>query len=225
MPQKVLVIDQDDLERHCVVRELAKAGMTVVEASVTVEGLLDVLEEAPDIIVMAEEMPPMEAGDLLSLLVRLTDALLVILGNGGEPTEVSALDRGADAYLQRPFKSATLLAWVRALLRRYRSSFSILRLHLKDLTCALTRTEKRLLISLAANGNRLTSQAELVASVWGQNGSAHVVRFYLRRLQHKLEQAACGLRLASVRGVGHRLVQAEEEATGLDPGAYRWRAL
>ncbi len=211
MAQKALVIDQDDLERRRVVRELAKGGMAVVEASGTVEGLLDVLEEAPDVIVMAEEMPPLEAEDLLSLLRRLTDAPLIILGSGSEPTEVSVLERGADVYLRRPFSSASVLAWTRAVLRRYHpSSFvSGVYFRINGLARALTATEKRLLVWLAANGTGLTSQGELLARVWRGNASADAAKFYLRRLRHKLEEAACGLRLVSVRGVGHRLVQVE----------------
>lgn len=227
MPQKVLVIDQDDLERRRVVRDLAEAGMAVVEASSSVAGFLDVLEQLPDLIVMAEEMPPLEAGDLLSLLRRLTDAPLIILGSGGEPPEVSALERGADAYLRRPFSPATLLAWARALLRRYRPSSSMLGVHLqlKSLARALTSTEKRLLVCLAANGTGLTSQGDLLTRVWGGNASPDVARLYLRRLRDKLEETACGLRLVSVRGVGHRLVQADTEAAGLGPGAHQLRAV
>lgn len=225
MPQRVLVIDQDELERRWVVRDLAGAGMAVVEASSSVEGLLEVLQEAPDVIVIAEEMPPLEAEDLLSVLRRLTDAPLIILGSDGEPTEVSALERGADAYLRRPFGLATLLAWIRALLRRYRPPSSMLAFHpqVRGLAPALTGTEKRLLVWLAANGAGLTSQGELLTTVWGGNGSPDIAKLYLRRLRHKLDEAACGLRLVSLRGVGHRLVQAEPERAGFGLGAYqRW---
>lgn len=192
--------------------------MVVVEASSTVEGLVDVLEEVPEVIVLAEEMPPLEAEDLIRVVRRLTDAPLIILGSDGEPTEVSALERGADAYLRRPFDLATLLAWTRALLRRYRPSSPMLAFHpqVKGQACALTGTEKRLLACLAANGIGLTSQGELLTRVWGGNASPDMAKLYLRRLRHKLEEAACGLRLVSLRGVGHRLVQADTEAAGLE---------
>lgn len=225
MPQKVLVIDEDELERRRVVRDIRAAGMVVVEASDTVEGLVHILEEDPEVIVLAEEMPPFEAEDLVRVVRRLTDAPLIILGSGGEPPEVSALDRGADAYLRRPFSPAALLARARALLRRYRPSSPMLGVHLqvKSLARALTGTEKRLLVCLAADGTGLTSQSEVLIRVWGGNASPDVAKLYLRRLRHKLEETACGLRLVSMRGVGHRLVQAEAEAAGLGSGAYqRW---
>ena len=227
MPQKVVVIDQDELERRWVVRDLAEAGMAVVEASSSVEGLIGVLEELPEVIVLAEEMPPLDADDLIDVLRRLSDAPLIILGSGGESLEVSALERGADAYLRRPFSPATLLARARALLRRYRSSSGMFGLYaqIEGLARALTGTEKRLLICLAANGTGLASQGEVLTTVWGGNAGPDVVKLYLRRLQHKLEEAACGLRLVSVRGVGHRLVQAETEAVDLGPGPYQRRAV
>jgi len=227
MSQRVLVIDEDELERRQVVGDLLSAGMAVVEASSSVQGLFSVLEEAPDVIVMAEEMPPLEADDLVSLLRRLTNAPLIILGGGDDPIEVSALDRGADAYLRRPFSLALLLARARALLRRYRSSSSLLkfRAQVEGLAHDLTGTEKRLLLWLVANGAGLTSQGELLTRVWGRDASPDVAKHYLRRLRHKLEEASCGLRLVSVRGVGYRLVQVDNEAVGLDPGAYELRAV
>lgn len=98
-------------------------------------------------------------------------------------------------------------------------------LQLKGLAHALTSTEKRLLVWLAANGTGLTSQGELLTTVWGGNASPAVAKLYLRRLRHKLEEAACGLRLVTLRGVGHLLVQAETEAADLGPEAYRRRAV
>ena len=227
MAQKVLVIDQDEPERHWVVSALRQAGMVVVEASSSVEGLVNVLEEAPQVIVLAEEMPPLEAEDLVRVVRRLTDAPVIILGSGGEPREVSALERGADAYLRRPPTPATLLAWARALLRRYRPSSAVfcVRPRVEGLGSALTGTEKRLLVSLAANGTGVTSQEELLTRVWGGTASPDVARLYLRRLRRKLEEAACGLRLVMMRGVGHRLVQAETEAADPVPGADQWRAV
>ncbi|NIM49521.1 MAG: hypothetical protein GTO22_09745 [Gemmatimonadales bacterium] len=227
MRERVLVIDPDDLQRRRIVRELKEAEIEVAEASGGVDGLLDILEKVPDVVVIAEELPPLEVADILSVVGRLTDVPLIVLGSGGEPAEVAALEGGADAYLRRPLRAATLLAWARALLRRYRPSSTISGVHLqlKGLARALTSTEKRLLVCLAANGDGLTSQGELLTRVWGGDTSPDTAKFYLRRLRHKLEEAACGPRLVSVRGVGHRLVQASTEAAGVDPGPYERRAV
>ncbi|KPJ52165.1 MAG: hypothetical protein AMS16_06770 [Planctomycetes bacterium DG_58] len=227
MAERVLVVDDDELERRRVVAEFARAGMVVAEASNAVEGLIGVLEEAPEVIVLSEEIPPLAADDVVSVLRRLSDAPLIILGSGQDPEEVSALDRGADAYLRRPLSSAMLLARARALLRRYRrsSSMSASRIRASGLAEMLTGTEKRLLLCLASNGSGLISQGELLTRVWGGDGSPDVAKFYLRRLRNKLEKAACGLRLVSVRGVGHRLVQAEMERASFRLGAYRRRAM
>lgn len=227
MRESVLVIDPDDLQRRRIVRELTEAGVEVVETSGSVDGLLHILEEIPDVVVISEELPPLEVADILSVLRRLTDVPLIILGSGGEPAEVAALEGGADAYLPRTLRAETLLAWVRALLRRYRPSSVISGVHLqlKGLARALTSTEKRLLVCLAANGACLTSQGELLTRVWGGEASPDTAKFYLRRLRYKLEETAQGPRLLSVRGVGHRLVQANTEAAGLDPGACQRRAV
>lgn len=225
MSQKVLVIDQDELQRRWVVEDLSEAGMAVVEACTSSDGLFGALEQAPDVIVMAEEMPVLNGRDLLTLLRRASHAPLIVLGSGGEPTEVNALESGADAYLRKPVRFPALLARIRSLLRRYRGSAAAIVALAKGLGLALTGTEKRLLVCLATNGAGLISRDELLARVWGREASPDVAKFYVRRLRQKLEEVSCGLRLVSVRGVGHRIVGGGMETDDLGQGTYQRRAL
>lgn len=217
MSQTVLLIDADEDERQTVGRILREAGASVVEVSTGSQGLLQVLDLAPDVVVLAEEVPPLQGREVLTVLRRLSDAPVVILGSGGGPEEPAALDLGADSYLRRPLRAAVLIARIRALVRRYRPSFFTKPEPLcqQEIPIYLTNTEKRLLACLIAHAGRPVSQQELLLEVWGGRTSLATVKFYLRRLRHKLEEAPSGPQILNLRGIGPRLVRPEKRAGGM----------
>lgn len=217
MSQTVLLIDADEDERQAVGRALREAGASVVEVSTGSQGLLQVLDLAPDVVVLAEEVPPLQGREVLAVLRRLSDAPVVILGSGGDPEEPTALDLGADSYLRRPLRPAVLVARIRALIRRYRPSFFTKAdpLCQQEIPIYLTNTERRLLACLTAHAGRPVSQQELLLEVWGGRTGLATVKFYLRRLRQKLEETPCGLQIVNLRGIGPRLVRPERQAGGM----------
>ena len=122
MSISALVIDSDELELHRIAAALRQADFEVAEAASAVEGLVEVLDRDPLLIVLAEEVAPLDAGEVLLVLRRLTDAPIMLVGSGGEPEERDILDAGGDFYLRRPFRREVLLARARVLLRTYRRS-------------------------------------------------------------------------------------------------------
>jgi DNA-binding response OmpR family regulator len=112
-----LIIDADE-NRESVVPALRDAGYQVIEAVESGEGVRHILDDSPRIIIVGEEMPPIDGVELLPLLRRLTGSPIIVLGSGGEMALVRALFQGADFYLTRPVNLSELLARIRALLRR-----------------------------------------------------------------------------------------------------------
>lgn len=207
MPETILVVDLDDIERERLCRLFQQEGYNILEATTSVEALLQVLESAPRLIILAEEMPPLEAADLLAVLRRLTDAPVIVIGSGGDPGEVIALEEGADFYVRRPFSSQVLLARARALIRRYHDSPGLptSRYPVRALA-GLTPTERSLLVCLAAHDGKPIPAQQLVLEVWAGSATISSVKFYVWRLRRKLQEADCGLRLQSLPAVGYRLV-------------------
>ena len=82
-------------------------------------GLNNVRDERPDIILMEEETTVVDGLDVLAALRHSATAPIVVTGSGNEATVVSALLRGADAYVPSTASSDILLARINALLRRY----------------------------------------------------------------------------------------------------------
>jgi DNA-binding response OmpR family regulator len=112
-----LIIDTDE-NRQSVVPALRDAGFQVIEAGDSGAGLRRILDDSPRVIILGEGMPPMNGVELLSLLRRLTESPIIVLGPGGEMAMVRALFQGADFYMTRPVSVRELIARIRALLRR-----------------------------------------------------------------------------------------------------------
>lgn len=206
MDETVLVIDPDEVGRLRLARPLRDAKFEVIEATGAIEGLFETLERNPDLILLAEEVPPLEAGDLLPLLRRLTAAPIMVFGSGGDPEEIAALDLGADFYERRPPSAQALIARARALLRRYRASLTVDPhiLDIKDYQSRLSPTEKRLLACLMVHKGRPVSPSDLVIEAYGGAASASTVKVALWRLRRKL--GPDGLAIVARPGVGYRLV-------------------
>lgn len=116
----VVVIDADNLERRFVAAALASEGLNVAQVAGTIDGVLGVIDWAPRLIVLAEDVAPLRLEDALSLLRRLTTAPVVVIGDGGPPGEVESLGMGGDIYLTRPISASALLLRVRSILGRGR---------------------------------------------------------------------------------------------------------
>ena len=207
--EAILVIDAAEAERLWLVRACRRAKFKVIEATGAIEGLFETLERNPDLILLAEEVPPMQAGDILPLLRRLTSAPILIVGGGGDPEEIAAVDLGADVYLRRPFSARALLARAHAVLRRYRGSLasdSIVS-RIRDCLPRLSPTEKRLLACLMLHNGRPVSPADLSTEAYGGTTTAGAVKMALWRLRYKLGE--CGLTMVAHLGIGYRLVMEE----------------
>jgi DNA-binding response OmpR family regulator len=139
-----------------------------------------------------------------------------------EADQVQGLEAGADDYLVKPFSPRTLVARVRAVLRR-RSPQALddavqmgpLKLDpsTRRVTCLtggvpteirLGPTEFRLLHYLLTHPERVHSRAQLLELVWGYDFAAdtNVVDVFIGYLRRKLEAGGAPRLLHTVRGVG-----------------------
>jgi DNA-binding response OmpR family regulator len=126
--------------------------------------------------------------------------VMMLTVRGEEEDLVQALELGADDYLNKPFSPRTLLARVKALLRRAgiesRAPINVGRLNLDVLehtlqigarpVIRLTKLELRLLQSLLANAGRTVSSDRLLDHVWGHRGAGD--RQLLKQLVHRVRQ-------------------------------------
>jgi two-component system response regulator (stage 0 sporulation protein F) len=102
---KILVIDDQPGIRRLLVEVLAEEGYTVITASNGYEGVQQVKDEHPNLILMDMKMPGMDGIETLRELKRLGEADKVIMMTAYGELELvtQAQQLGAYAYITKPF--------------------------------------------------------------------------------------------------------------------------
>ena len=221
----ILVIEDVQHLRVSISQALADAGFQVVTASDSTLGVMAMYETCPDMVLLDEEMPPVNGEELCSYISRIfTIPIIVLVSNEQGSASAQFLEMGADVCLVKPPGQRILLAKVKSLFRRYRTS-SKYSLHpgieldaaehqvsLGDKTIELTPTEFRLLSCLALNSVRLVPYAELAIGAWGKEEiSPGELKFYISSLKEKLAHGSdSDFDLLNGRGIGYRFVSRSE---------------
>ena len=225
---KVLIADDD--------RDFARVvtytiGATWPDWQVTVaedgrQALRAFAEERPDLVILDVSMPP---PDGLEVCRRIREQsrvpILMLTARDTTLDEVRALDLGADDYLTKPFDHLTLLARLRALLRRAEApaperradfavgeltiDFATREVRVKGDVVELTPTEYVLLEELARHAGTVMPHQLLLERVWGPEYShdTHYLKVFVSRLRQKLGDDAERPRYIQTQwGTGYRLV-------------------
>jgi DNA-binding response OmpR family regulator len=220
---KVLVVD-DDLELLGLVGfALRSEGYDVSEATDGAEALEIFLDEQPHLVILDINLPGINGFEVCRRLRReSTTPILMLTARSTEDDHVHGLDQGADDYLTKPFKPQTLLAHVRALLRRsgmdrpaplVAGNLRILleeqAISIRDgLPIHLTKREFALLHYMVTNPERTISTERLTSQIWGYTGSddRQLLKQIIHRIRQKIESDPAEPRyLITVSGVGYLL--------------------
>ena len=116
----VIILPQE--ESFSLVAAAAEAGHHVIEAYDSGHLLQLVMRRRPDVLIMPDNVRPVNGEELLPVIRRLTTAVIVVVGIGDETKMANALFQGADAYLRYPEEAGKLRSLLTALLRRHQAS-------------------------------------------------------------------------------------------------------
>ena len=161
--------------------------------------------QAPDLVVLDLWLPDIDGVEVVRRLRGWLDVpILILSGDSDEERKVSALDSGADDFLEKPFAFSELTARLRALKRRTVRDQADQRLEYGDLVVdlphgsaaelagaqlRLTPTEWQLLEAMVTNPGKLLTHRWLVARVWGGSHgdeSRQALRTHIRSLRAKI---------------------------------------
>jgi len=221
---KILAVD-DDLELlRLIAFALRQSGYLVVEAQDGPSALSAFESERPDLVILDVNMPRLNGFEVLKRIRagRSPTPVMMLTVRSAEEDQVQGLDLGADDYLAKPFSPRTLLARVRALLRRagverpapLSSGDLVLDLEAQSVRvrggapARLTNLEARLLQLLLANGGHTLPLDRLTSHVWGNRGlgDRQLLKQLVHRLRRKIEEDPASPRyLVTVSGVGYAL--------------------
>ena len=221
---KILAVD-DDLELlRLIAFALRQSGYLVVEAQDGPSAMSVFERERPDLVILDVNMPRLNGFEVLKRIRAggSPTPVMMLTVRSAEEDQVRGLDLGADDYLAKPFSPRTLLARVRALLRRagverpapLSSGDLVLDLETQSVRvrggapARLTNLEARLLQLLLANGGHTLPLDRLTSHVWGNRGlgDRQLLKQLVHRLRRKIEEDPASPRyLVTVSGVGYAL--------------------
>jgi DNA-binding response OmpR family regulator len=220
---KILVVD-DDLELLGLIGfALRQAGYLAITAAQGGEALELFEREQPDLVILDVNLPVLNGFEVCRRIrAEATTPIMMLTARSSEEDQVQGLDGGADDYLTKPFSPRTLLARVRALLRRAEIDRPA-PLTAGDLTLdveiqavsvrgappiRLTSLEFRLLQYLLANAGHTIPAERLTIHVWGYRGvgDKQLLKQLVHRLRQKIERnPAEPQHIVTVAGVGYQL--------------------
>ncbi len=228
---RILVADDDQAVRESLRRSLTFNGYDVMVVGDGVQALESATHHQPDLVLLDVNMPEMDGLEVCRQ-IRASGSevpVLMLTARVEVGDRVLGLDAGADDYLPKPFALEELLARIRALLRRVRTSaegpvdealsFADLVVDPSTRTAqrgersiTLTRTEFELLWVLIQRPRRVLSRELILDEVWGYDfpTTANSLEVYIGYLRRKTEADGERRLIHTVRGVGY--VLREEEA-------------
>jgi len=188
---------------------------------------LDLAE--PTLILLATHLADMSGIELLQRLREFSQAPVIMLCDSGDEDErVQLFDLGADDLVTKPFNMNELLARVRTLVRRCshaagpsanQAIFTTGELTidyaqhlvlLQDRPVQLSRTEYKLLSTLAQNAGMVMTHELLLERVWGPeyNRDIDFIWVYISRLRRTIETDSRRPRyIFTVPDVGYKLAK------------------
>ena len=221
---KVLVIDDDPELLPLVAFALRQSGYFAVEAQTGARGLERGAADRPDLVIHDLNHPGIDGLEVCRRMRTAGDKtpVLMLTVRTAEESQVEGLDTGADDYLTKPFSPRTLLAHVRALLRRAGlgrdGRVEAAGLELDEEMRAvripgsppirLTMLEFRLMQILVANAGTPVPADRILRHVWGARpyGDRQHLKQLVHRLRQKIEDdPADPRRLSTESGIGYSL--------------------
>jgi DNA-binding response OmpR family regulator len=221
---KVLVIEDDRsiIDAIKVAFEFRWPEANTVAAMTGREGIKKLRQESPDIVILDINLPDMTGFEVLKEMRKLSDVPVIILTVRSDDEDIlMGLEAGADDYIIKPFNYLTLLARVKAVLRRtekpsiridhvakisprLRIDFVNQKVRLDSHPVKLTPVEYRLLVLLVKNKDKVVPYKRIMQETWEKSfwGDTENIRIYIRRLRKKLRDAPPRMILTK-RGSGY----------------------
>ena len=218
---RVLVIEDERKVAHALRQGLEGEQYLVEVAETGEDGFFTALSRPFDVIVLDLMLPGRSGLDVLAALRRQghRTPVLVLTARDAIEDRVTGLDVGADDYLVKPFAFAELVARLRALVRRGRTTESA-RLRVGDLevdvpsrtvtrageSVDLTAREYELLEYLLRHDGAIVSREMLARDVWKEPARGtpldNVIDVHIARVRKKVDGDGRAKLIHTIRGVG-----------------------
>ena len=220
--RNILIIDDEVQIRRLLEISLSTYEFNTFFAENGKQGLVAAATHHPELILLDLGLPDMDGLELLGRLREwYTKPIIILSVRNSEEDIVNALDRGANDYLTKPFRSGELIARIRAAIRSSEVRKDTPSLEFGDLNIdminhvvrkngeivKLTTTEFSLLVLLAKNSGRVLTHQFILKEVWGYGyqEQTQYLRVFIAQLRKKIEDnPANPVLLITESGIGYR---------------------
>lgn len=226
MAQTILLVDDERKLREMLRIYMEQEGYRVVEAANGREAIFVARYEKPDLILLDLMMPEMGGYEFMQALRKESKTPVIMLTAKVEETdEVLGLELGADDYITKPFSVRSVIARVRAVLRRMQADHqgaNTLRAGEIELDrdghivkvgtrlVDLTPSEFQVLAALMSAPGRAFSRLDLLEQIGGDayEGYERTIDVHIRNLRTKIEADPSNPRyVQTVYGMGYRFAR------------------
>lgn len=221
----VLVVEDDKPIRNLITTTLKMNDYRFITAVRGNEAIMLSASHKPDIIILDLGLPDIDGVEVIEHIRTWSDVpIIIVSARSEERDKITAIDKGADDYLTKPFSVDELLARLRVIQRRLMKSENIsvtefvngrLRIdyvsgcvHLDDEEIHLTPIEYKLLCLLAKNVGKVLTHKYIIQSVWGTpaDNSEASLRVFMSTLRKKLSDSSQALVQTHI-GIGYRMMK------------------
>lgn len=224
---EIFIVEDNPQIIEAVTKELAKWQHSVTTVQDWQEVTTEIMAAQPDLVLFDITLPSFDGFYWIQDLRKQSQVPIIVISAADIDSNVMhAVADGADDYLMKPFSMTVLLAKVQALLRRNRQEENSPQVdwddnHFNALTnevhnsagqAKLTPTEGAMLQVLLSHRNQTVSKETLLEWLWqgGKYLNENPLNVNISRLRAKLTPLKLDRAIRTERGVGYRLVTADE---------------
>ena len=215
---RVLYVEDEQFLAEAVKHNLNKEDIECDLAFDGEDGLNMALDKIYDVVILDVMLPKLSGIDILRRMRERKIATPVIMLSALSEVEdkVHGLESGADDYLAKPFKTAELVARIKALMRRpaeiqdekvkyLNLVYDVNEKSLNGVT--LTAKEAGIIHELLKTPGKIVKKDFLLNKVWGGEalGEDNYIEVYISRLRKVLRKIGSRAEINSVRGFGYKI--------------------
>jgi len=224
--EKILIIEDEESILMALTDDLALEGYEVASARDGLQGLSMAKEKRYDLIILDIMLPKMDGFEVCkqSRQAGVATPILMLTAKSQEIDKVLGLELGADDYVTKPFSPRELLARVKAILRRVKTTrdefdicnfgdveidFKKYEVKKKGEPVYLTSLEFSLIGFLINHKDRVVDRSAILDGVWGEDVYVlpKTVDTHIGHLRRKIEDDPANPRhIIGVRGVGYKFI-------------------
>ena len=220
---KILLVEDDKGIVRFVKKGLVENAFSVDVAFDGEDGLFLGLHRSYDLIILDIMLPKIDGVEILKRIrkMEIQTPVIFLTAKDSEKDIVQGLDLGADDYITKPFSFNELLARIRALLRREKSSGFSSKLQVADLILEidrhrvlrgstrieLTPKEYALLELFMRHPGQIITRTMISERVWDYHfdSGTNVIDVHVSHLRNKIDKDFEPILLHTVKGVGYVL--------------------